>query len=218
MNAIVAANASPRSWAIVVCAATGPSFSLEQADLITAAQLNGLCRVIAINDNWRRLPSADILFAPDRSWWKLHVASIRASRFSGELLTVHEKAAQRYGLRHVKHKHGLGLHSAPDTINCGGNSGYMAICLAYLAGARQVILVGYDMAKAPDGKTHWFGNHPAPLSNSSPYPTFVKRFQPLAADLRKAGVSVTNCSARSALDCFPRADLADSIAALEVVK
>jgi hypothetical protein len=91
----------------------------------------------------------------------------------------------------------------------------MAICLAYLFGARRIILLGYDMSRAPDGKNHWFGNHPTPLSNSSPYGTFAKRFPPLADDLRKAGVSVTNCSARTALSCFPRADLETSIAALE---
>jgi hypothetical protein len=207
-----------RGWLTIVCAATGPSFSEDQAQIITAARRDNFCRIIAINDNWRRLPCANILFAPDRSWWRIHVGAIRASGFAGELWTVQEKAAQMYGLHHVKHKHGEGLHPQPDTINCGGNSGFMAINLAYLFGAQRIVLVGYDMKKSPTGQTHWFGNHPAPLSNASPYSTFIKRFAPLAADLERVGVIVINATADSALPYFPRHDLADALIALEAVE
>ena len=204
-----------RGWRAIVCAATGPSFSAEQAEIIAAARRDDLCRVIAINDNWRRLPCADILFAPDRSWWKLHVGAIRASGFAGELWTVQAKAAQMYGLHHVKHAHGAGLHPQSDTINCGGNSGFMAINLAYLFGVRRIVLVGYDMKRSLTGQTHWFGNHPAPLSNASPYPTFIKRFEALAADLDRAGVTVINATTDTALPYFKRHDLADALIALE---
>lgn len=93
-------------------------------------------------------------------------------------------------------------------IHWGGNSGYQAINLAYLWGARRVVLLGYDMQKT-DGKSHWFGDHPKGLNGNSPYPTWIQKFDRLAADLKSEGVEVINATRETALRCFQRANLED---------
>jgi hypothetical protein len=114
----------------------------------------------------------------------------------------------------VKLSYDAGLSKLDDTINCGSNGGYMQIGLAYLFGARRFLLVGYDMQRAPDGRGHWFGDHPGKLANNSPYATFLKRYEPLALDMRYAGCEVINCApaGMSALQCFPCGNLDEELA------
>jgi hypothetical protein len=40
-------------------------------------------------------------------------------------------------------------------IHYGGNSGFQAINLAVLMGARRIVLTGYDMKPGADGRKHW---------------------------------------------------------------
>lgn len=94
----------------------------------------------------------------------------------------------------------------PAVINEGGNSGYQAMNIAYHAGARRLVLLGFDMQRTA-GRSHWFGDHPGRMNVPSPYEQWVAAFRPLAADLAAAGVEVINASRATALDCFTRAEL-----------
>lgn len=89
-------------------------------------------------------------------------------------------------------------------IHQGGNSGYQAINLAYLWGARAIVLLGMDCGAGVRGEAHWFGQHPTGLSQHQPFEVWRTKFPMLAADLAAEGVPVLNCSRQTALDCFPR--------------
>lgn len=91
-------------------------------------------------------------------------------------------------------------------IHYNSNSGAQAINLAYLLGASRIILLGYDMGAT--GNTHWFGRHPKGLSTGR-YGNYIPEFTRLAADLSNEGVEVINCTRKTALTQFRRADLAD---------
>ncbi|NIQ01581.1 MAG: hypothetical protein GWM98_15350 [Nitrospinaceae bacterium] len=80
--------------------------------------------------------------------------------------------------------------------------------MAHQFGASRIVLVGYDM-QYTGGKTHRFGDHPKPLSNVVGISNWVKKFDPLADGLRRAGVEVYNCTLETALTCFERANLED---------
>ena len=196
-----------RGWDLVVCAATGPSFDEHQAALIESARVRGACHVLAINDNYRRLPNADVLYACDGKWWDVHNADVRRA-FHGELWTLDKKAADRYGLHHVDSINQPGLCRDASRIHTGGNGGYQAVNLAFHFGARRIVLVGYDM-QATGGQPHWFGEHPQPLSRSRNFASWRERFGVLAADLHLADVRVTNCTRQSALACFPMGNLTE---------
>ena len=103
-----------------------------------------------------------------------------------------------------------GLSLDPMRIHQGGNGGYQALNLAVLMGATKVILLGYDMHATAESK-HFHPDHPLGLNN--PYPglfeKWIQNFRTTLDDLKKASVTVVNCTPDSALDCFPRVPLED---------
>jgi hypothetical protein len=96
-------------------------------------------------------------------------------------------------------------------IHFGSNSGYQAINLAVHFGVSRILLLGFDMQVAPDGRKHWFGNHPGNMNNNSPYGLFIEKFGTLPPDLKKAGVEVVNCSRVTALECFQRMTIEEAL-------
>lgn len=200
-------------WGTVVVAASGPSFDEAQAAEIGALRAADRVRVVVVNDNYRRVPAADLLYACDGRWWIHNLPAVRASGFAGELWTQDEAAARKYGLCRIRHTARPGLTRTADTVHGGGNSGYQAINLAYLFGARRIALVGFDM-QPTGGAAHWFGRHPVPdLDRRLPFATWIPRFRDLARDLAAEGVDVVNATRETALTCFRRATLADFLGA-----
>lgn len=211
-----------RGWNTIVCAASGPSLTAEQCAIVTAAQARGECRIIVVNETWRLMPSADVLYAADGAYYALRLVELRAN-FSGDLWTQQQghcklngnkrepwaDAAPRLGINIVRSVAGAGI--VPDAVCRGGNSGHQAIGLAALFGARRIVLIGYDLQRT-GGATHWHGAHAKPLTNGNPA-SWIPHFDTLARDLAAAHVSVVNASAATALQCFPRASIADALAA-----
>lgn len=178
----------------VVIFGSGNSLTDEQIE--TARELQ--CSYIAINDTYKRVPFADVLYACDYKWWNVHFEDID---FKGELWTQDLRAKRDFGLSWVLGRNKSGLGS--DCVHFGGNSGYQAINLAYLWGAKRILLLGFD-CKAVDGKTHWFGQHPNGLNQNQGFLTWIKNFEQLAQDLKAEGVEVINCSPDSALEVFTK--------------
>jgi hypothetical protein len=197
------------TWRTVVIAASGPSLTVEQCAIATAAQQTGRCRIIVINSTWRLLPGADALYAADGRWWDTYIRDVRAG-FAGELWTQDEPAAPKHGLNYIRSVRGAGLPVETDRICRGSNSGYQAMSLAYRFGARKIVLIGYDMQRT-GGRSHHHGDHPRPLINGNPS-SFVEHFPPLAKALAGADVAVVNASLATALACFSRGDLAAALA------
>lgn len=81
-----------------------------------------------------------------------------------------EEAAAKFGLRHIPTISGEGAPT-DGKIYTGGNSGYQAVQLALLWGAKEVVLIGFTM-KAIDGKNHWHRDH----RHSNPNTTSLKRW------------------------------------------
>lgn len=106
------------------------------------------------------------------------------------------------------------MSRTPGTLATGGlvgNSGAQAINLAYLLGARRLVLVGFDMRVGGDRRHHFFGDHPKPLTNGTNYALFVRGMGGLAADLAAEGVNVLNASTNSALPFWPRCSIPQAI-------
>lgn len=173
---------------------------------------------IVVNDSWRLAPRAAALYAADRKWWEQrdkptglrYLDLIRRSGFGGGLWTCDEGAARELELWLVRIERAEGLGTKEGIIRTGGqvgNSGAQAINLAYLWGARRLLLVGFDMCKR-GGLVHWFGDHPKELQNAPSLDSFVKGMGRMAADLHAAGVEVVNCCSWSALPYWPKRELA----------
>jgi hypothetical protein len=213
---LVEAKRISAEWACpVVVAATGPSLTEEVAARVRRARWpEERVRVVAVNDAYRRLPYADILYACDERWWRVHIESVR-SMFHGERWTTHENGKDssngkdgmpaEWNVSCVLGKDGRGFSTDPGLIHYGQNSGFQAINLAILKGATRIILVGFDMG----GRGHFFGDHPDPLHNRTDYRAFLPTFQEAARTCR---VPILNATPGSALDCWPRVTLEEALA------
>lgn len=147
---------------------------------------------------------ADVLYACDYPWWEKYI-DIVDDCFTGEKWGLEPQSA-RFGVHVVPcytDKEGLGRE---NVIHTGSNSGYQAINLVYLLGAKKIILIGYDMQQT-NGKSHWHGDHPSSLNRHSDYKSWVYKFNSLARDLRKECIEVVNATRETALNCFDRAPL-----------
>jgi hypothetical protein len=206
------------AWIIL---ASGPSQNTADIETVRQARaglLEAGLRVLAINNQIFSSPWADVLYSHDHEWWKAysdatarpeHAALLRA--FPGERACWDDFGIP-YGARPVPKERpvdGLGLTG----VRSGCNSGFQAINLAFLRGAKTIIVTGYDMQHT-GGQRHNHADHPAPLGNfSSGMPEMCRRHMgTLARPLRDLGVRVINASRESALTCFERMPLADAIA------
>ena len=114
-------------------------------------------------------------------------------------------ASQKYGLYRIDGDKANGL--GRGKVHYGANSGYQAINLAYLFGAKKIILLGLDCKRGENKKAHWHGDHPGPLNKDMPIKTWLKSFPKLAEDLKTEGVEVINATRDTALECFSKIQL-----------
>ena len=196
----------------VVCLAPGPSLTADDVDAC-----RGLATIIAVNDAVELAPWADVCYSSDTSrWWPKRKWM---TGFAGLRVRVSPDPWRRQDSRTYPYTdtHGVivlrqtgdeGLELARDGLRTLKNSGGSAINLAVHLGARRIVLVGYDMAPG-----HFNTREP----DGSPYPLFRQRLGTMAAPLRAAGVSVINCSRRSALTCFDRGVLREVLGPIEAV-
>jgi hypothetical protein len=191
----------------VVVAASGPSLTPEVAKAVRGHP------AIAVNDAYRLLPFADVLYACDSSWWLAHKG---AMDFKGERWSSHGVAGRvrhndksevgpRFRLNLIEGRDGEGFSTDPSAIHYGSNSGFQAVNMAILWGATRIILVGFDMHG-----THFFGTHPRGLRNTTNFKNFIRAFDRAATRL-PAGVEILNATPGSALRCFPMVSLHDAL-------
>jgi len=181
----------------VACAASGPSISAEDLQLVRSAGVPLIC----VNNTWRLAPWADMVVAMDTAWWKHYGAELQAG-FAGERVG-YTSQAPKFGAGYTVH--GTMLHSF-------GNSGALAVAVAVRGRAERVLLLGFDCLPREDGQMHWHGNHPAPLSN--PHMSinrWPQQFERVAKHAREQRVAVINCSRRTALKCFERQTLEEAL-------
>jgi len=193
-------------WAgqTVIVAATGPSLTPDIAARCAIAP------TVAVQDAYRLMPWADVLYGCDASWWRVHKG---CPGFAGEKWSSHDSGsndklatARQYGLRLVAGAAGNEFSRDPGVLRYGSNSGFQAVNFTLLRGAARVVLVGFDMHGA-----HFFGAHPTPLRNTADRRTFIKAFS-AASKVLPPGVSIVNATPGSALRCFPILPLAEAIA------
>ncbi len=134
-------------------------------------------------------------------------------RFEGLKYTQDDCASVYPTVRHIASVDKSGLSFNRAIIHQGGNGGYQAINLAVHFGAKRIILLGYDMKDGPEGQKHHHAAHPKGMNNPNAgnYERWLECYETLGPDLKRAGVTVINCTENSALDCFPRMALTDAL-------
>lgn len=186
------------------CIASGPSLTQADCDLVGALHLERPdVGVAVVNNSWMLAPWADILFAGDQCWWGHYAKDAR--EFKGVKLSW---ASTTHAIK-VPHENGMGL--GRKKCRSGSNSGYKVVNIAYLLGARLIILLGFDMKKDGD-RMHWHPDHGGRLQNNGNLNKWKRNFGHIARDLESEGVRVVNGTRDTALGCFERMRLESAIA------
>lgn len=208
----------------------GPSLTQDQVDQVRRLHC------IVVNDAFLLAPWADAMYFADSRWHGWMAKGIarpgltadqvreRFEAFPGYRIKVEHPGdtpailddQRYYRLRNYvqfsagKEAEVQALSERPDAVATGTASGYQAVNIAYLAGAKRILLLGFDAKETSPGRKHWFGDHPEPTSPSwlqgLPY-----QFQKLSESLNARGVECINCSPDSALQCFPKMTIEEAL-------
>lgn len=215
--------AAPRAFEgeTAVCIASGPSLSDADVQYVREMKAAGKCRVFVCNNNYLKVPEADVLFFCDKNFWVWHALNPVFQAFKGEKITLSTEIGDPE-IKVMQLGMTTGLSNLQSVLRTGGNSGYMQVNLAFLYGCRKVILLGYEfmtkVIQRDNGErsflSHWFGEHPAQATESEHncfYQSCLANFPTMIPDLVERGLSVINCSEPSAIDCFPKVPLREAL-------
>lgn len=202
----------PREWAVpkiwrpeelVAVLATGQSLKREDIQKVEAAGAH----IIVINDAYRMVPEAEVLYAADGEWWNYH-GPLGAFKFPGLKVTM-SITCKSDDVMLLKSGDIQGFDKRPTHMATCGNSGYQGIHLAMHFGSRNIVLLGFDFKG-----THFFGEHPQKIKRPSNFMRCMAQMTASAPVLAKMGARIINCSPDSALTCFKSMRLDDALASL----
>lgn len=149
-------------------------------------------------------PWADAIYACDERWWRLRGPKrddFGGLRFIGKdtwpgCIPCGVKAGDNE------------MRFDGQRLGAGANSGFQALNLAAAAGARRIILTGYDM-QWTGGKVHHHADHGAGLTN--PERRMLEGCRRIldgaAPALAARGIEVLNATRETALKVYRRTDI-----------
>lgn len=150
--------------------------------------------------------NTDALFSLDYNWIKSSYPQYL--NFSGEkYLAMQEgnmmKTIKDPQAQYLRRNTLDGLSTNKTAIH-GHNSGYGALNLAVLKGAKRILLLGFDFYKR-DGRAHWHEEYPRrPRARTVLYEGWARKFNTMVPVLNQLGIMVLNCSLHSKIECFPK--------------
>lgn len=133
--------------------------------------------IIVVNNSYKLLPNADILHFADAAWWQWNGKDVLAnwpnliSTATSDTGSVNDKRIKRLWRNRNE-------FSTEEGVVHGWDSGTQAVNLAYLLGARKIVLFGIDMQPGTNGETQWHKEHKRPTNTSN----YAKRFAPSLAE------------------------------------
>lgn len=190
----------PRAWAgercFILC---GGASIIPQRTVIP--QLRG--RIIAIKQSVLLRPDAEVMFVAGERGWE--ICRDVFPRFAGQYIVTRGHGDVRFPPQTKRIWRGAPARLSDLPTEVGGyDAGTSAINLAYLFGATEIVLLGYDMRGG-----HWCATHPLPFPPQAHFDIHLSALPTFAADLAAKGVRVVNCSPSSAVTVFERGRLED---------
>ena len=197
---------------------TGPSVTPEVIDRVNASGLP----VFGCNNVYQTVDVV-ALMACNIEWWNFYWPRderLRSGKF--RKWTWDKATADRYGTGYIRGEWGDGLSTDPSYIHYGHSSGYQLLGIAYHAGVREMLLVGYDLRypagyskpeRKPGGDRHYFGEYPPQLQHfpsvgpAGEMTGLLECYRTIKPE--DYGLRIINCTPGSALRCFEAGDLSD---------
>jgi len=186
-------------WDKVFLVGGGPSLRSFDFELLRGQV------VVTINDASRYLPWATALFSADVMWManrKEHIQSFGGERY---LAIPPDQRGEFRGVQYLTRLRLLGLSEVQGSVHFGGTSGYAALNLAALKGAKQIILLGFDYS----GTDRWYPDYSwsSRGRGQSEHEEWARNFNTTVMSLAANHAFVVNASPDSRIAAFPKATL-----------
>lgn len=185
-----------RATVAILC--SGPSLTAEDASAVSHL------RTYVTNSTIYMVPWADSIVGYDYAWWRDNIDRV---------LKIAPNSVRYSMLKTPRHWGVNCLRGWSDVAKCG-NSGSLAVALAAIQGAKNILLLGADCS-LKDGY-HWHGEHPG-LKNCLTVDRWPRHFAEAGKIAARNGCRIINCSRKTKLDCFQRMDLREAIDTFSVI-
>lgn len=151
---------------------------------------------IVVNNSFRLAPWARALHFSDRSWWVWNREDVLANWPEDRIITTANP--EREEIDHPRIKRFLkdrALTFSNDRRRLYGvDSGTQAVNLAYILGAKKIVLLGLDMKFGHQGRSHWHDPHPRASVEARYTAKFRPKLASLACALARYGVKVVRAT------------------------
>lgn len=169
--------------------------------------------VIGINVAYMIGSWVDMVFFGDPRFFKVHMHGL--VNFPGLKVSCAPGSEKVPWVKYLSRDGGrkTGISPDPSKVSWNFNSGAAAISLAANAGAKRIILLGFDMTLNEAGQQHWhnaYGNNDMSPQikrqrvNSLPFNKHLSGFPAIASDAKKRGIEILNACPTSAIEAFPK--------------
>jgi len=179
--------------------------------------------VIGINVAYLIGDWIDMVFYGDVGFYLKH--QHRLAKFPGLKVSCHPSTDRVDWVKYLPRdrKHNKGISDNPHMVSWNGNSGAAAISIAANAGAKRIILVGFDMTLDEQKKQWWhtlYGKRSGmdPKKDEKrkrpralPFDRHLRGFSDIARDAKKRGIEIINMSSMSKITEFPKYNLKELI-------
>jgi hypothetical protein len=175
--------------------------------------------VIGINVAYLIGDWIDMVFFGDSGFFLKHQQGL--AKFPGLKVSCHPTVEKADWVKHTARDrhHSRGISDNPRMASWNGNSGAAAISVAANAGAKRIILLGFDMKLNADSRQWFHGvyNKKSGVDTNKkrpkhlPFERHLRGFPEIARDAKKRGISIINLCPDSAIQEFPKYSLKEFI-------
>ncbi len=164
--------------------------------------------VVGCNDAFRLGEWVDWLVFADRRWWMWNSDEVAQWKNRERVVSLvpqllDERIEKWPWLKILRRDEGrFGLSVEQDTCCWNRGCGGAAINVAYLLGAAQIVLLGFDMRMVQESH-NWHGHHQKQERPQIYQNSMIPFLKPMSDAMKVTGLQIVNATPRSAMDLFP---------------
>jgi len=153
--------------------------------------------VVAVNNAYTVIPWADVLYFMDCEWYNWNKEKILS--FAGLKITTCKKLDKIPGFLSLQHGIRNGVDMRPEFLSRGASSGQGAMNVAIKLGAKELVLIGFDM-RVVDGVHNFHNDHGRKVPASIYLDQHAKSLKYMVPIAESLGIKIVNCTQDSAID------------------